>query len=417
MQLDYRRDIHTRTMIISPDKKTGEASYRARMAAENDMHGFVKCRLEYMNGSVRMYYDVSGLTPLSVAFNEEKADLNFYRNLISALLTAFWTVKEYLCDADDLLLTKDTVFIAAGTGEIRFICFPFETRNTYEDLKALSAFLLSKTAEDPDTIKTACRLYTACSEETVSAEGFMDVLRQIKERDIPEVCEAPAPVQESFYHCSDDCSDEDTEIGEEPGKGQGMLRRIFGGLFADIKGRKNRETKKRGRIFEEYRMPVKEQGEAFRVFPEKKGAESVPERARSAGECAEPGETVILSEYGRACMEKTPAWLVPADIFFGDTIELLKDSYVAGRGRAPDCIYIPGKQVSRRHAKLVRRGDTYELTDLGSKNGTFVNGTRLASGEPWMLSDGDILKFADMEYHFCLTDDRGGDYTIRHTIY
>lgn len=33
------------------------------------------------------------------------------------------------------------------------------------------------------------------------------------------------------------------------------------------------------------------------------------------------------------------------------------------------------------------------MEDLGSINGTFVNGVCLKSGEPWPLADGDLLQF------------------------
>jgi two-component system, NtrC family, sensor kinase len=46
-------------------------------------------------------------------------------------------------------------------------------------------------------------------------------------------------------------------------------------------------------------------------------------------------------------------------------------------------------EVSRNHAELVRRGDTYAVRDLGSSNGTFVNGKPVAEYE---LSSGDQVQ-------------------------
>jgi EAL domain-containing protein (putative c-di-GMP-specific phosphodiesterase class I) len=53
--------------------------------------------------------------------------------------------------------------------------------------------------------------------------------------------------------------------------------------------------------------------------------------------------------------------------------------------------------VSQQHAEIVERDGAMWLRDLGSTNGTFVNGQRL-SGEDHTVSDGDILHFADLEY-------------------
>jgi len=47
-------------------------------------------------------------------------------------------------------------------------------------------------------------------------------------------------------------------------------------------------------------------------------------------------------------------------------------------GRRADCqIFVPDMRVSRQHARLTKRGEGWTLEDLGSNNGTFVNGVRV----------------------------------------
>src|SRR5690349_13911430 len=47
-------------------------------------------------------------------------------------------------------------------------------------------------------------------------------------------------------------------------------------------------------------------------------------------------------------------------------------------GRAPDCdVVLPQLEVSARHCRLTRTPEGFVLEDLGSSNGTFVNGTRV----------------------------------------
>src|SRR5215218_9406198 len=47
-------------------------------------------------------------------------------------------------------------------------------------------------------------------------------------------------------------------------------------------------------------------------------------------------------------------------------------------GRREDCdLRIPLGEVSRKHCRMVRDGDTLRLEDLGSSNGTYLNGTRV----------------------------------------
>jgi DNA-binding winged helix-turn-helix (wHTH) protein len=63
-------------------------------------------------------------------------------------------------------------------------------------------------------------------------------------------------------------------------------------------------------------------------------------------------------------------------------------------GRAADCdIVLPERQISRYHVRIERDADGYVLRDLGSKNGTFVNGERVR-GQLYRLRDGDEISLA-----------------------
>jgi predicted component of type VI protein secretion system len=56
-------------------------------------------------------------------------------------------------------------------------------------------------------------------------------------------------------------------------------------------------------------------------------------------------------------------------------------------------IVINDAEVSRRHARLTFQGGKYVLEDLGSTNGTFVNGQRLAG--PRVLKAGEVVSFGE----------------------
>jgi FHA domain/Domain of unknown function (DUF1707) len=65
----------------------------------------------------------------------------------------------------------------------------------------------------------------------------------------------------------------------------------------------------------------------------------------------------------------------------------LDEPYVLGRH--PDCDLVLGDDsVSRRHASITREGDRWLIVDLGSRNGTHVNGWRVTEAN---VFDGDAL--------------------------
>ena len=76
----------------------------------------------------------------------------------------------------------------------------------------------------------------------------------------------------------------------------------------------------------------------------------------------------------------------------GQTFILDQASTALGRDPGTD-IVISDPQVSRQHARIDRRGDLTVIEDMGSTNGTFVNGVRLTS--PHTLVNGDVINLGD----------------------
>lgn len=77
----------------------------------------------------------------------------------------------------------------------------------------------------------------------------------------------------------------------------------------------------------------------------------------------------------------------------GRDIPLDGDVLLIGRGRKNDII-IQDNEVSRTHCRLVRVLDDYEIHDLTSTNGTFVNGKEVNQGG-WLLHAHSIVELGD----------------------
>jgi hypothetical protein len=59
--------------------------------------------------------------------------------------------------------------------------------------------------------------------------------------------------------------------------------------------------------------------------------------------------------------------------------------------------------VSRRHARIMKREQRIYVEDLGSSNGTFINGQKLMPYFPEVLSDGDCLRLGKLEIKVLLS--------------
>lgn len=87
---------------------------------------------------------------------------------------------------------------------------------------------------------------------------------------------------------------------------------------------------------------------------------------------------------------------------------VVHDRTIVGRSdetsaRKPDFDLTPfgalEKGVSRIHAAIERSDDTLTVIDMGSSNGTHLNGQRLPPDQPRVLRDGDEIRFGKLVAH------------------
>lgn len=93
----------------------------------------------------------------------------------------------------------------------------------------------------------------------------------------------------------------------------------------------------------------------------------------------------------------TPKFLRVVDGPLPEQLFLLRQKVVT-IGRAPDNdVVLEAAEVSRHHARLEYHNGTFEVIDLGSTNGTFVNGVAVTRAP---LDDGDELTFGTVRLQF-----------------
>ena len=95
---------------------------------------------------------------------------------------------------------------------------------------------------------------------------------------------------------------------------------------------------------------------------------------------------------GRLVVVKSP------DLGEADDFELNSAQLTIGRGHQNDIAISTDEYASARHARFEPRQDGVWVQDLGSTNGTFLNGTRL--DRPRRLSHGDIVRVGETDLRF-----------------
>jgi len=86
------------------------------------------------------------------------------------------------------------------------------------------------------------------------------------------------------------------------------------------------------------------------------------------------------------------------DLSEGEDFEMNSAQLTIGRGNQNDIAISTDEYASARHARFEPRQDGVWVQDLGSTNGTYLNGTRL--DRPRRLSRGDIVRVGETDLRF-----------------
>lgn len=79
-----------------------------------------------------------------------------------------------------------------------------------------------------------------------------------------------------------------------------------------------------------------------------------------------------------------------------------KDHFLIGKDATVDADASFNKSISRIHCAVDKAEGKYTVTDLGSTNGTFINGIRLTPKTPYPIENGDVLKLANTKFQIIL---------------
>jgi hypothetical protein len=97
-------------------------------------------------------------------------------------------------------------------------------------------------------------------------------------------------------------------------------------------------------------------------------------------------------EAGRLVVVKSPA------LEEGDELQLDSSALLLGRGSRNDVDLTRDEFASSEHARIEPRRDGVWLEDVGSTNGTYLNGTRLT--RPKRLTAGDVVRVGETELRY-----------------
>ena len=383
MKINFRKDSDRQYMIINPGpEKQAFSSYRFRMLTENRISSLLPCRKAEIDCEELLYYDISGLISLTEYLSSNTIRSDTLRSFLSGLLQLIEKLEDYLLGADNLILTPEYVFVSRQGNSFFFAALPANFGPISRSMLRLSELFITKIPyDDKNGAEIGYSLYQSCITGKLSLDDLAR-LAYIPDHD-SGVNEFYREGDVSFPESESGLSATEFAEPEIPKQKKKPVKKFIGIIGKIIKVREKRSVNKK--------RPGTEDVDLLRSLAGKPADEHERINEFSEG-------TVILPP-GKRSGAQLRALLIskedPAVRFI-----LTADTYMVGKASGGADIIIDKKTVSRVHARIKKEAGSYRINDLGSRNGTYLNGERISDGKAEFLYDGDEISFANADFIF-----------------
>ena len=425
MKAEYSREAYHSYMILKPegDQSSG---FEEQMLVNQTSEYLLRFHPQETDGIRKYYYEITGMMDFVSCVNRRPVSCRALKGMIRSILGVCDAMNEYLLDPDGLLLLPDRIYMDADAEVMHFAYLPGCQSDFVRGLQDLSECILSAADHtDRECVILVYEFYRIVREPDFTAASIRKLLKEEKkEEEYPQHTFVREPEEERRRDEPDEepAGEEDTSRKSNAGR---ILYYILGGAICLAAALA-------------YRFGWLKGVAAFLGMEEKyilAGILLLSGIVLFAG--------MKLCRYRKeACeREKDPHCLQPEEEFWKETdfpgghYEYLDDSeydsdhtvvLTAGKGirlssmnktiasdlvvcefpsilgaRAPEAqTVLPCQGISRKHALLEQEAGRYYLSDLGSTNGTWLNGERLVPNEKKVLVSEDLITFADVRFMF-----------------
>lgn len=427
MKIDYIRKLTASYMVLEQEGEA--ASWEEQMIAHVKGRNIIFAEHVRENGEKQLWYDITGKQSLDSLLESEEIGFDLLCGILDGMYSAVEDLEDCLLWAEGLLLCPECIFVDYRTGGISFCYNPGRReRITEAFVSLLELFLTKLNHKEEDAVELAYAVYEQAV--LVKGEGSLGVWKRLlrlpyeregAREEKEQACEQAEEIAEE----TDKAAGRDGEqyrIREQEEKKTNMPKENAGRSLTSAKGWREAVSERMRR-----RLPAEGSGWAFVREKcmarfgsgEKKrqgrlrlldgfrlpGGFGLPERKEEKEIFVfEPEEeeehptshpTVLISE-----INHPPEGILRYEGANGNQ-DLVIDGEVYLIGSGPECDGVIGSAtVSRKHARITRKGDVYFVEDMNSSNGTYVGGRMLNYRTKTSLQKNEIVVFADEKFRF-----------------
>lgn len=355
--LKENRDSTYISYILNNDFIFYDVGYK--VLENQDNNGFIKCHKILHNGKIKLVYDISKYKSLEEAINTVSTEKLI--KIISRLFNVIINIKDNgFIEYKNINSNLNTIFFDNNNLDIKLVYLPLNIENGRNEKVFIDELRKNLFDAINNSKQSGIEINRLCIGLN-NNKDLQELLNDINSLDRNVILdrefnnkkiEAKTVVQKDkeFSNCK--------EIQKEQKRHKGFL----GGIFA-----------KRNKSDIKYEI---KRNESIHVYDE------------------DLEETSLISDY----VEKGIAIKginTPSNII----IDIISNNFIIGSSKEmSDGVLSFNKAISRRHCKISNDGKKYFICDLGSSNGTFLNGNKLDREVKYEIKIGDIIKIANSEF-------------------
>ena len=374
MDISYKRQHNESFMVVELEDTV--STYEEKMIEENQISSLLTITRLNFNGCMQYHYNISRKENLEDFLDSHDLNLDTFRRFVVNLKLAYAELDKYLIDERHIWLDKESVFFEKGADSFKLsLCFyPKDMGTMQEQFRTIMDYILKKVpSSDREFSRIIYEIYDLCLKEDYTLGEILEYL-QPKESEVDTKVESINLRDDFPAETTEELRADDYPLGQEfvsdltsfqvPEKPS-----IFGKFISGAKGFLTKKI--------EFKDEYPEESEDFIIEPDAEFEE----------------KTVLLSE-------TKPVGRLVYDGQDGENDFLVtKDIFRIGKSKSCDAV-ISAPTISQNHAKIVREGDDYFLSDMNSTNSTFLNNEELVYRRPVKLKIMDKIRFANVSYTF-----------------
>lgn len=380
-----QRDSQNLTYLLAGEGMFSMTGYKVMQSQEKN--GFVKCRRITQNGKPKLFYDIAPYQCLQYLLPQMKPEE--FLTVLSHLSELLLQVNQNgFMRCDHIPLDFGRIFVRQDSLKVFLLYLPLEwelpEKEKGKQIAQLKQEIRAAYEQNPALLDDGGRTFLGILEQSVyTLEEFHQVLEAAE---LPSRSRAGSPVPDGENPFQKYFPDSSTlqqsgrlEAASAPAvetagteKKKGLFSRVF---------HKNEKAGK---------APAKTPAPQPVQTVQRGGAPSGPLQEEAEGGATEVLVSPDQPERLRLVGANTP-----------ESFQLVIQDPEYKIGKKQDLVqgWIPfNNAVSRLHCKIVLRNGRHYVVDLGSANGTFVNGKRLDANREVPLKPGDRLRLANSDF-------------------